>query len=147
MSRARDSFSSIYTINFVPFARAALFVIYFWFGAVKLTGLSQASPLAQALVENTVGGQYFHTLFIILAILECVIGILFLIPRLTKVAFIALLIHMLIVCSPLIFVPAMSWQYFLIPTIEGQYIIKNLALLALALAITNDYVARQKRLK
>jgi uncharacterized membrane protein YkgB len=125
------------SLNFAPFARVSLFVIYFWFGAVKLTGLSQASPLAKALIENTVGGQYFDRLFIALAIIECIIGILFLIPRFTKIAVIALAIHMVIVCSPLILVPGMAWQQFLIPTIEGQYIIKNLALLSLALAIAN----------
>lgn len=130
----------LFRLNFEPFARVSLFAIYFWFGAVKLTGLSQASPLAEALVTNTVGPQYFHTLFMVLAVLECVIGILFLIPRCTKVAVVALAAHMVIVCSPLLLVPQMAWQRFLIPTIEGQYIIKNLALLSLALALVNKQV-------
>ena len=80
----------LFSLSFEPFARVSLFAIYFWFGAVKLTGLSQASPLAEALVTNTVGAQYFHALFMVLAVLECVIGILFLIPRFTKVAVVAL---------------------------------------------------------
>lgn len=130
----------LFSLNFEPFARVSLFVIYFWFGAVKLTGLSQASPLAEALVTNTVGAQYFHALFVVLAVLECVIGILFLIPRYTKVAVVALAAHMVIVCSPLLLVPQMAWQRWFIPTIEGQYIIKNLALLSLALALANKMV-------
>ena len=130
----------LFNLNFEPFARVSLFVIYFWFGAVKLTGLSQASPLAEALVTNTVGAQYFHTLFMVLAVLECIIGILFLIPRCTKVAVVALAAHMVIVCSPLLLVPQMAWQRWFIPTIEGQYIIKNLALLSLALALVNKQV-------
>ena len=31
---------------FLPFARVALFVVFFWFGILKVFGLSPASPLA-----------------------------------------------------------------------------------------------------
>ena len=55
-------------------------------------------------------------------------------------AVVALAAHMVIVCSPLLLVPQMAWQRWFIPTIEGQYIIKNLALLSLALALVNQRV-------
>lgn len=118
--------------------RISLFAIYFWFGAVKLTGLSQATPLARALTTNTIGARYFATSFIVLAVIECIIGILFLIPKLTRVTVLIALIHMTIVCSPLILVPGMAWQRLLVPTIEGQYIIKNLALVSLMLALLKE---------
>ena len=116
-------------------ARAAIFLIFFWFGLIKLLDLSPASPLARALVDQTVGLQYFDTLFTFLALLECVIGLLFLFPKLTRVVIPLLLLHMAIVCSPLLLVPDYTWQSFLVPTLEGQYIIKNAVVIAVAIGI------------
>lgn len=120
---------------FLPLARFAIFVIYFWFGILKVFDLSPASPLARALVSQTVGPGHFDLLFHVLAVFECVIGIMFLFPKATRVVIPLLLIHMLIVCSPLIFVPDLAWTKPFVPTLEGQYIIKNLAITALAIGI------------
>lgn len=116
-------------------ARVALFVVFFWFGVIKLIDLSPAGPLAEALIRKTVGIQYFNVLFHILALLECLIGVLFLIPKAVRITIPLLVIHMLIVCSPLVFVPELTWQQFLVPTLEGQYIIKNVVIIALAMGI------------
>lgn len=121
--------------TFVPVARFSIFLIFFWFGLIKLLGLSAASPLAMALTEKTVGGQYFEVLFYTLAVLECVIGILFLFPKTTRIVIPLLLFHMLIVCSPLLLVPEYTWQQFGVPTLEGQYIIKNAVVIAVAIGI------------
>jgi len=121
--------------SFIPVARVSIFIVFFWFGLIKLLGLSPASPLAKALIDQTVGLQYFDTLFIILALMECVIGILFLFPKATRVVIPLLLIHMVIVCSPLVMVPAFTWQSFMVPTLEGQYIIKNAVVVAVAIGI------------
>ena len=121
--------------SFIPVARFSIFLIFFWFGFIKLLGLSPASPLAKALVEQTVGLQYFDTLFVVLALLECIIGILFLFPKATRIVVPLLLAHILIVCSPLLLVPAYTWQSFLVPTLEGQYIIKNAVVVAVAIGI------------
>jgi hypothetical protein len=109
--------------------------VFFWFGFIKILGLSPASPLAEALTAKTIGMQYFDALFLILAILECVIGVLFLFPRATRVVIPLLLIHMLVVCSPLFLVPGYTWQQFGVPTLEGQYIIKNAVVIAVAIGI------------
>jgi uncharacterized membrane protein YkgB len=121
--------------TFYPFARFSVFLIFFWFGYIKVIGLSPASPLAEALTAKTVGMQYFDTLFIALAFLECVVGILFLFPRLTRIVIPLLLFHMLIVCSPLVLVTEYTWQSLLVPTLEGQYIIKNAIVIAVAIGI------------
>lgn len=139
-----QAFDRIEGINVAPLARFALCGIYFWFGAVKLLGLSQASPLAKALTESTIGGRYFASAFMILAVVECLIGLLFLIPKLTRPTVVLALFHMLVVCSPLILVTGMAWQFFMIPTIEGQYIIKNLALVVLMLVVLQSTKAEGK---
>ena len=120
---------------YLPMARGAIFVVYFYFGALKLAGESPASPLAHALVNKTVGAAHFDTLFIILAIFECLIGVLFLFPKLTRVVIPLLLVHMVIVCSPLLVVPDLLFIKPFVPTLEGQYIIKNVAIIALAIGV------------
>jgi uncharacterized membrane protein YkgB len=120
---------------FVPAARISIFVIYFWFGLLKIIGQSPATPLASALVDHTIGAQYFGVSFKALAIYECLLGILFLVPAATNVAVVLLLIHMGIVSSPLVLVAGVAWVHPLVPTFEGQYIIKDLALIALAIGI------------
>ena len=118
-----------------PAARIAIFVIYFWFGLLKLLGLSAATPLALTLTSRTIGAQYFSASFHVLAAYECIIGILFLIPAMTRISVALLVIHLAIVSSPLILVADIAWTGTLVPTLEGQYIIKNLAILALAIVI------------
>lgn len=124
--------------SFIPMARVALFIIFFYFGLLKLLGESPAGPVAEALIAETVGLQYFDVLFKTLAILECVIGVLFLLPRATRVVIPLLFLHMLIVCSPLLLVPDLTWQKTLVPSLEGQYIIKNAAIIALAIGVASQ---------
>ncbi len=134
---------------YVPIARVAIFVVYFYFGILKVLDLSPASPLAIALTEKTIGIQYFDAAFMVLAIVECIIGILFLIPRATRVVVPLLLVHLAVVCSPLILVPDMAWDGFLVPSLEGQYILKNIAIVALAIGIAAQVrpLAHQSRSK
>lgn len=120
---------------FVPVARIALFVVFFWFGCIKLFGASPAGPLAEALTAKTIGLEYFDTMFKLLAGIECIIGILFLFPQAVRITIPLLFIHMAVVCSPLVLVPEMAWQQPFVPTLEGQYIIKNLVIIAVAFGI------------
>jgi uncharacterized membrane protein YphA (DoxX/SURF4 family) len=122
-------------VAFLPAARVAIFVVYFYFGILKLFGQSPASPLAQALAAKTIGAQHFSLAFDILAVVECVIGVLFLVPKATRAVIPLLFIHLLIVCSPLILVAHLAWTKPFVPTLEGQYIIKNLVIAALAIGI------------
>lgn len=120
---------------FEPVARIAVFIIYFWFGLLKLLNLSPATPLAAALVSHTIGMPYFSVSFKALAVYECALGLLFLLPAMTWASATLLVIHLVIVTSPLVLVADVAWIHPLVPTLEGQYIIKDLAILALAVGI------------
>lgn len=127
------------------FSRFALFVIYSWFGALKVLGelglianSSPANPLVNSLLAKTLPFVTFHQFIIFLGAFEVILGILFLIPRAKWIAFALFVIHMIICTGPLLLLPAMTWQSAFIPTLEGQYIIKNLALIAVALNLTFD---------
>lgn len=121
--------------TYIPAARFALFAVFFWFGFIKLTGMSPAGPLAEALTAKTVGPELFDILFTAISLLECIIGILFLVPRAVRVVMPLLFLHMAVVCAPLVLVPEMTWQQAFVPTLEGQYIIKNLVIIALAFGV------------
>lgn len=149
------SFYANFDLQFIAFlrryqawiARGAIFIVYFWFGFLKLIDESPASPLAEALFDKTVGGTHFDTLYVTLALLECLIGILFLFPKAIRFVFPLIIIHLVIVCSPLLLVPGLSWSAPLVPTLEGQYIIKNVLIAALAVVVasTTRPVAKKKR--
>lgn len=128
-------------------ARLSLFVVFFGFGFIKLIGLSEATPLAAALTEKTVGLQYFDALFFVLALLECVIGILFLFPNAVRIVIPLLFFHMAVVSAPLVLLPELTWQSVLAPKLEGQYIIKNLVIIAVAFGIAAHTEPLGKKLK
>lgn len=119
----------------LSFSRVSLFGIYFWFGALKVVGLSPASTLVQQLFERTIPFMSFGTFIVLFGLFECLIGILFLIKGAERVAFALLIVHLITTLGPLLIVPEATWQGFLVPTMEGQYIIKNLVILAVAVGI------------
>ena len=124
----------------VPFARTAIFVVYFWFGFLKLIGISQATPLVQALFEKTINFVSFAVFYTFFSIFEVVIGILFLVRGLERLAIFLLGVHLITTILPLIFLPQIAWQTFLVPTLEGQYIIKNVLIAAIAVVIGSKLV-------
>ncbi len=119
----------------VPFARFSLFVIFFWFGALKVIGLSPASGLVQALFEQTISWMHFSTFIILFGLFECLIGILFLIRGMERIVIALLFLHMITTFMPLFLLPEVTWSRFLVPTLEGQYIIKNLVIIASAIFV------------
>ncbi len=119
----------------VPLARFGLFVVFFWFGLLKVIGLSPASGLVQRLFENTIPWMSFSTFLILFGLFEMLIGVLFIIKGVERVVIPLLLIHMATTFMPLFLLPQETWSGFMTPTLEGQYIIKNLALIACAFVI------------
>lgn len=122
----------------VPFARVGLFVIFFWFGALKVVGLSPASDLVQSLFEQTVNFISFNHFMVLFGLFECLIGILFLIPGFERLVIPLLFIHMVTTFMPLFLLKEITWDGFFVPTLEGQYIIKNLVIIASAIAIAAE---------
>ena len=116
-------------------SRIAIFVIYFWFGLLKLFDSSPANPLVESLLNKTLPSVSFDQFIIFLGLWEMVIGIIFLIPKLEKFAITIFAFHTATTFMPLFLLPSMAWKSFLIPALEGQYMIKNLITIALAVNI------------
>ena len=119
----------------LPAARVGLFIVYFWFGILKLLGLSPAGPLVGALFERTIHFMPFGTFMTLFALFEMLIGVLFLVKGAERVVLPLLFIHMITTAMPLFLLPMITWQRALVPTLEGQYIIKNVVLVACAMSI------------
>lgn len=113
--------------------RVGLGIIFFWFGALKL--FPGASP-AEALVRNTV---YFidpDSFLPILAVWEMAIGIGLIFGLFMRITLLLLFLQMPGTALPLVVLPEVVWNTFPFGlTLEGQYIIKNLALIGAALVL------------
>lgn len=127
------------------FARIALFVVYFWFGILKILDTSPANPLIMQLQQKTLSFLTFHQFIIFFSLYEMLIGILFLFSRFDRLTILLFILHMATTFMPLVFLPQVTWQGFLTPTLEGQYIIKNLVLIALVLNIGANLKPWQKQ--
>jgi uncharacterized membrane protein YkgB len=113
--------------------RWALGIVFIWFGALKL--FAGASP-AEALVKRTVYWFDPDWFFPLLGVWEIAIGAGLLARPLIRLAILLLLLQMPGTFLPLVVVPEACWVRFpFVLTLEGQYIVKNLVLIAAALVV------------
>ena len=120
-----------------PAARISLFVIFFWFGILKPLGLSPAGPLVLKTVDwmpLLSAGQWL----VVIGWWEVAIGVFFLFRKTTRVAIGLLFLQMSGTFMPLFILPEITFQENgipFLPTLEGQYIIKNIIIISAALVI------------
>lgn len=131
----------------IPLTRFALFAVYFWFGYLKVIGVSSANPLVAALLEQTLPFMSFATFIFWFGWYEMLIGVLFLIPKATRGAVLLTAIHMITTAGPLILLPSVTWQSMMVPTLEGQYIIKNLLIIAAIVTLAADVKRKREKKK
>lgn len=113
--------------------RIALGVIFFWFGALKLfPGLSPAEDL----VRNTIFFIDPNVFQPLLAVWEMAIGLGLITGMFMRVTLLLLFLQMPGTALPIIITPEAVFTMFPFGlTIEGQYIVKNLALITAAIAL------------
>ncbi|MFN4293836.1 MAG: DoxX family membrane protein [Thermoflexales bacterium] len=122
----------------ITLLRIGLGVVFLWFGAIKLVpGLSPAQDLAARTIGALTFGLAPPAVSVpALAIWECLIGLGMLSGKFMRVTILLLLAQMLGTLTPLVIFPGETWTAFPIaPTLEGQYIIKNIVLVSAALVI------------
>lgn len=142
MDHTLINFCKKYTI---PVTRGAISLVFFWFGLLKMLGLSPAEALVQNLFEQTLSFLDFPTFLIFFGLLEMLIGILFLIQKTTRVVIPLLLLHIITTALPLVILPEVTWSALLVPTLVGQYIIKNVVIIAGALSIAGSIEPRKTK--
>ncbi len=118
--------------------RVALGVVFFWFGFLKFfPNLSPAQTLAVDTIDVlTFGLMPGGVSLVLLATLECAIGLGLISGRLMRPTLLLLAFQMVGAASPLILFPGEVFTAFpYAPTLEGQYIIKNVVLVSSGLVI------------
>jgi uncharacterized membrane protein YphA (DoxX/SURF4 family) len=118
--------------------RVGLGVVFLWFGLLKFfPGLSPAQDLATRTIEVLTFGLFGPALSLpLLAAWEVLIGLGLIVGRWMRVTLLLLAAQMLGTVTPLLLFPAEAFTLVpLAPTLEGQYIIKNIVLVAGALVI------------
>ena len=121
--------------------RIPIFIIFFWFGFLKIVDLSPA----QELVQDTVYWMPFLSAEMwtyVIGFWEVLIGVFFLFKKTTLIAMLLLLIQMSGTFLPLVILPEITFQDSnpFLPTLEGQYIIKNIIIITAALIIGRTYL-------
>jgi uncharacterized membrane protein YphA (DoxX/SURF4 family) len=122
----------------LPFLRIGMGIVFLWFGALKFfPGLSPATDLAvQTISVLTFGLIPANVNLFLLATLEAVIGLGFLTGRYMRLMLGLLVFQMAGTLTPLVLFPGEAFVHFpYAPTLEGQYIIKNLVLIGAGLVI------------
>ena len=124
-----------YSLSFLRFGMG---VVFLWFGALKFfPGASPATDLA----VRTIGVLTFGLIpanvsLLLLASLETAIGLGFLTGRYMRLTLALLVFQMAGTLTPLALFPGEAFTYLpFAPTLEGQYIIKNVVLIGAGLVI------------
>ena len=129
------SFLAKYSITIL---RVSLGINFLWFGALKLIpGLSPAEGLATNTIEIlTFGLIQPEVSIIILAVWEVLIGIGLITGWFLRITLFLLLGQMIGAMTPLLLFPTETFTHFpYAPTLEGQYIIKNLVLISAGMVV------------
>tara|TARA_Y100000991_G_scaffold212376_1_gene196347 strand:- start:6040 stop:6456 length:417 start_codon:yes stop_codon:yes gene_type:complete len=132
----------LYKFNTNDFlVRIPLFIIFFWFGILKVLNTSPAKDLILETVfwmpllsaENWV---------VIIGYWEMAIGLCFLSKKTTLIAVVLMFLQMVGTFLPLLILPEKTFQDGnpFLPTLEGQYIIKNIIIITAALIIGRSYL-------
>lgn len=117
----------------IKFARLAIGIVFIWFGVLKMMG--ELSP-AYDLIAATIYWLTPEIIIPLIGLWEVAIGVAFLFPPLTRIALILLAGQMPATFLPLVLLPEVCFTVFPFAlTLEGQYIVKNLVIIACALII------------
>lgn len=120
-----------------PSLRLSLAIVFVWFGMLKPLGLSPAEDLVLATVD-WMPLLAPATWLAVIGWWEVAIGLAFLSRTTLRLAIALLFLQMVGTFMPLVMLPLVVFQAGHIPyapTMEGQYIIKNLIIISAALVI------------
>lgn len=131
----------------LPLSRIAFFLVFFWFGILKMMELSPAHGVVHTIYEHTAWFIPWKMFILLFGAYECLIGIIFLFPGKEKWALYLLIPHAITTFGPLAVLPGLTWKSFMVPNLIGQYIIKNLVIISLAIFIASFEAENRERKK
>lgn len=125
--------------------RISFGIIFIWFGILKPFDVSSAESLLKATVVWLPFGSPEFWL-IVIGWWEVAIGVTFLFPQTTKIAIALLFLQMFGTFMPLVLLPELTFQNgnIFTPSLEGQYIIKNVMIISAALVLGGKFYAEKE---
>ncbi|HKX73812.1 MAG TPA: DoxX family membrane protein [Acidimicrobiia bacterium] len=117
----------------IPLLRLSLGVVFVWFGVLKVAGMSPVETLIASVVY-WVDPSWFIP---VLGIFEVVVGLGLLAAKLMRVTLFLFALQMLGTFLVLVIRPDIAFQEGnpLLLTVEGEFVVKNLVLLAAGLVV------------
>ena len=122
----------------LPALRLSIGIVFIWFGILKFfPGLSPAEGLAAKTITTLTGGWLApSTSLFLLASWETLIGVGLVFRLALRATLLLLWIQMLGTITPLFLFPLEAFTHIpYAPTLEGQYIIKNIVLISAGLVL------------
>jgi uncharacterized membrane protein YkgB len=122
----------------VTLLRISLGMVFFWFGFLKFfPGLSPATELATRTIDVLTFGKVPQNVAInVLAAWETLIGLGLIFGIAMRATLLLLFVQMLGTITPIFFFPDLVFTRVpYAPTLEGQYIIKNVVLISAGIVI------------
>jgi len=122
----------------ITLLRVSLGVVFLWFGVLKFfPGLSPAQSLAARTIHTLTFGMVPASVSVpVLAAWECVIGIGLITNLFMRATLLLLFVQMMGTITPIFLFPNEVFTVLpYAPTLEGQYIIKNIVLVSAGLVI------------
>ena len=124
--------------NGIFLLRVSVGIVFFWFGILKFfPGVSPAQQLATKTINNLTFGFIPPEISInLLALWEVLIGICLLTGAFMRATLFLLFLQMIGTLTPIFFFPnEVFTQIPYAPTLEGQYIIKNLVIISAGIVL------------
>lgn len=138
LDRVLDRTMGFYLAHRIVALRIALGLVYVWFGVLKFfNGASPAAKLAtDTMSALTFGAVPAGVSRPLLATMETLIGLGFLSGRLPRLTAVVFLVQMAGAMSSVVLAHSEVWKSApLVPTLAGQYVIKDLILLTGGLVV------------
>lgn len=130
---AEKSFGEWMSTHTVALLRVSMGIVFLWFGVLKFwPGLSDAEVLATKTIMTITFGLIPAKVCIqLLAVAECAMGGMMVAGRALRLTTLCLMLHLMGTFLPMMLFPGETWKHFpYAPTLLGQYILKNLILMA-----------------
>jgi putative oxidoreductase len=133
LSDLDDLFRNLLRRWSIPALRVMLGVVFLWFGTLKLFGISPV----QSLVQQVYPFLPLHLFFLLLSFWEIAIGCGLILKRALRLTLVLLCLHLAGTFIALLQAPSLFFFYNnpLCLTTDGEFVIKNLVLVAAGLVV------------
>ncbi|WP_327253779.1 DoxX family membrane protein [Streptomyces sp. NBC_01244] len=141
--RTSEAFASTYQRRSPAVLRISVGVLFLWFGMLKFSpAMSPAEDIAiHAMSVMTFDAVPPEVTRPLLAVMEVAIGLGLVTGVLLRLALTVFFVHMAGVFATLVLLPDEVWSTMpFVPTMDGQYIIKNIVLIAACLTVATAHV-------